>query len=573
MGQDRLIFRKEGIWLDHEGRIIGQRYRIIRKLGEGGKGSVYLVFDQKTEVFWAAKRIEADQDGAFHEAEMLKSLKNHHLPQFIDFFREDGYVWLIMEHIRGICYSHYLQNGGSLSEEQVLSTGIQTAEALVYLQGHSPPVYHLDIKPDNLLRTRRGTVKLVDFGAAWKRDTTAVNEGTEGFAAPEQYDSKAPKDGRTDIYGLGATLYCLASGKKYSKTLKHSQVPGLGEELSRVIMICLQEKPEDRYQSAEELLSALIRIRRKYAAEKKRRQLLLAMALALPAAAFCSSLLPDSLDLTKDEKWNYDKLLTEARCVSEDESREYYRKAVFMQPDNPKAYLQLLDDFGGDGRFSEKEETFLRNLLHTVPLGEKETNEELLQKQADSYGEIADKVGMVYRYEYPGQEGKRIAAGWFQKAAGAGQGMSPPLPEWLSEAEYYVQLGKLEQVSADAGETEDNEVSEAGTEQSAEELSRALRFWDCLKDGKRFLFKEDNSLLKLQRLQDTLWQLVFQTDLLCESKISPKEIREQAEAIVREADRTDGGKAGASIRQDMSEAENTLSLRLKSWEKSAGTGI
>jgi len=383
-------------------KMLGEHYRIVRKLGEGGKGSVYLVMNVTTEHFWAAKRIPCTGSQAYHEAEVMKNLRGPHLPVFIDVIEEEGAVWLIMEYIRGICFERYLEGGRTLPEEQVLDTAIQVCDALCCLQSHSPPVIHLDIKPANLIRTLDGKVKLVDFGASFREDTEPVNEGTAGYAAPEQYYRQSVKDGRTDIYGLGATLYRLASGKCYSKRLKGSRVPGCGEGFSDVINRCLEEKPEDRFQTAAGLRNELLRIRKRYAREKKRKQLLAACAIAFPAAALCVSAIPASMKLSGDERWDYGRLLHEAECLPEKESREYYQRAVFLQPGNPEAYLRFLDDAGADGKFSESEEEFLRNILHTVPLGESITNEEILRKDLLSYGELAERIGVLYRYEYNG---------------------------------------------------------------------------------------------------------------------------------------------------------------------------
>lgn len=564
--------------MEEAGKIIGTSYRIVKKLGQGGKGSVYLVINLKTEGFWAAKRIPMDRGQDTHEAEMMKNIRNIHLPVFIDVFQEEGCLWLIMEYIRGICFSRYLEGGRTLPEEQVLDTAIQLSDALIYLEKHEPPICHLDIKPGNMIHTRDGKVMLVDFGAAWKKDAVKKGEGTEGYAAPEQFKRGAAVDVRTDIYGLGASVYRLLSGKTYSMKAPGTRVPGCGEEFSAVILKCLQERPQDRYRDAEKLKAALLRVRRKYAFEKSRRQILSAFAFALPAAALCVTVLPDSMDLSADERWDYEKLLTEARCVPEKQSREYYRKAVFAKPEKAQAYMNILEDAASDGRFTIDEEIFLRDLLHTVPLGESRTNEELLCRSVKEYGKIAEQIGILYRYEYEGEEGKRIASGWFSKAVTAGRDAGEDGQEsWLREAEYYLLLGKLE--LPDRKEYADSDEAADLSKSPEEGLSEAGRYWEAVREGESFLYlekEERDPLLDLQRLRDTLWQLAFRSADLCQAGISPDEVRQQtdkmkkaADKIAKKAEEEDRGEPAREIMKSIVEADDLAGERLAWWEKSA----
>lgn len=545
-------FLRKVIGMSETGIIIGERYRVLKKLGEGGRGSVYLVMNLRTERFWAGKRIASSLSDRPHELEMMKHLKNSHLPQIIDVIREGESLWLIMEYVRGIPFDHYLKGGRTLPEAQCLETALQVCDALCYLQGHSPPVFHQDIKPGNLIRTKEGKVKLVDFGAAWKQDTEQVNEGTDGYAAPEQYEKNAQKDGRTDIYGLGATIYRLVSGKKYSGTLQGSRVPGCGEIFSDVIMKCLRKRPEDRYQSAAELRAALLKVRRRYAKDKARKQILCAAAFALPAAAFCVSVMPENIDFSEDEQWNYDKLVSEARVARKEESRDLYRKAVFMEPGNRKAYLSLLDDAGSDGVFSDDEELFLRDLLHTVSIGESETYEEILRKDPLEYGEFADRMGIMYRYEYGSEDGKRIAAGWFSKADDAGKesGSSGNLPSWLKEARFYLVWSAMDGTAA------------AGRED-------ALRFWEILGQAQDYVEMEEDPLIKLSLLRDEAWQLAFRIADLTEAGLEPGEITDRGSGIMRQAEEIlksitagEKEKTAAELAADIRDAADTVMQRL-----------
>ena len=103
--------------------------------------------------------------------------------------------------------------------------------------------------------------------------------------------------------------------------------------------------------------------------------------------------------------------------MSEAEGRGYYQKAVFLDPGRSDAYLKYLDEVGQDGIFSEEEETFLRKTLHSVRPGTDQTYEELLRKKRKPYVETALQIGLSYWYSSPRDDSRRIAMGWFEKAA------------------------------------------------------------------------------------------------------------------------------------------------------------
>ena len=413
-----------------EGGILAGKYRLLKRLGEGGEGSVFLAIHLQTEMFWAIKEIRVSQKEAdafsCHELKMMKSLKNRHLPQIIDVLEQDGCVFLVMEHVRGVSMDRRLKKGRILSFREVRDVAEQVTEALCYLESRKPPVCHLDIKPSNLIRRPDGLIKLVDFGSAWKEKEQMKRMGTDGYAAPEQYRPECSgPDVRTDIYGLGATLYRMASGKTWSASQGGNGIPGCPSELSDLILRCLREEPAQRFQSASALQEGLAAIRRKEKREKGRRQILGALAMACPAAALCMQILPSVLDFSADESWDYEKLIREAGVVSEEESREYYRKAIFLNPGNSGAYLSYLSDAQMDGVFSQEEEDYLRDTLHFVRPGTEQTFEELLEMEPEAYLETALQIGLAYWYASPREDNRRIALGWFQKAVEAAEKKEP----------------------------------------------------------------------------------------------------------------------------------------------------
>lgn len=204
----------------------GDRYRVEKLLGKGGFGAVYLVRDRLTQEHqFALKELiepgEHDYERLLFECETLKRLDHPALPRVYHVFEYTRLrrVYLLMEYIRG-------KNLEDLREEQpdfrfplkvVLAIMGPIFDALGYLHGQNPPIVHRDIKPDNIIVPMDGgEAVLVDFGTAkeFVQDgtTTIFRHGSPGYAPIEQYSPGSRTNLRTDIYGLGATLYTLLTG-------------------------------------------------------------------------------------------------------------------------------------------------------------------------------------------------------------------------------------------------------------------------------------------------------------------------------------------------------------------------
>jgi len=202
----------------------GERYVIESLLGKGGFGAVYLVRDRHIkEHLFALKEVidpnEQDRERFIFEAEVLKRLNHRALPHVYKVFEYEKLkrVYMLMDYIEG-------QNLDILLREQperrfslplVLAVMKPIVDALIYLHSQNPAIVHRDIKPSNIIvSTRGGEAVLVDFGLAKEyiedNTTTIIRHGSPGYAAPEQYGSGT--NPRTDIYGLGATLYTLLTG-------------------------------------------------------------------------------------------------------------------------------------------------------------------------------------------------------------------------------------------------------------------------------------------------------------------------------------------------------------------------
>lgn len=276
-----------------EGKI--GKYTILRKLGEGTEGCVYLARDETLQRPVAVKQVkescgtlgegteaELDQRARIRqEAEFLQHLKHPMLPVVYDLIWEDGW-YLVMEYIQGITLREYIGKNGYADEDTACRWARQILDILEYLHTRKPPVIYRDLKPDNLMVCPDGRLRLVDFGAAKRRKFDKMQEdtmaATPGFGAPEQfgryqcgeYGNRGQPSGytcvnpgiyadeRSDIYALGKVLYYMVTGADpakppYTALPVRDYQPLLSGRLEKVIKKCIMENPSQRYQVAEEI--------------------------------------------------------------------------------------------------------------------------------------------------------------------------------------------------------------------------------------------------------------------------------------------------------------------------------
>lgn len=494
-------------------------------MGKGGEGSVWLAVHIQTEQLWAIKGIPRKEDGReFHELEMMKKLQHSGLPKVLDVLETETHLYLVTEYIRGYTLEEIKQKQGRFCAEQVWEVGEMLCSVLCYLHERREPIFHLDIKPANIIRQKDGRLVLVDFGAARKLLSAAVEmekRGTDGFAAPEQYDKAAPLDERTDIFGLGATMYYLISGVKYSLPLWKSRVPGCPEYLNEIIHTCIQASPDLRYQNCRQLQREMIRQKKKREAGRWRCKLWMALLLLILSVGIAVRELPEAFTVHMEENWNYEKLLEEALCVNWEESMEYYRQALFLEPERKEAYLQYLNSVQQDGVFSQKEEEALRVLLHSIPLGQNQTYEELLTASALNYAQVAARIGVTYWFCYESDDKRRIARGWFAKA----QEVLGSLPKNRKKEDWELQAEVFGHMST--------YFEQIGQENMMDGTSPALNYWKDF--GKLLKQKEPMEPLdyvELQFLREAAGQMVFLVEELQKEAITKEEIREAAEYVM-----------------------------------------
>jgi serine/threonine-protein kinase len=252
------------------GAVLADRYQIISRLGEGGMGTVFLANDLKLSgKQWAVKesllQVKHAQ-GYADEAAILVQLDHPFLPKIVDFYPPDaeGYTYLVIDYIKGHSLQKLFTTQKQLSVEQVIRYAMQLCQAFDYLHHFKPrAIIYRDLKPSNIMVDELNNIRLIDFGIArsyaFDQDADTVQLGTIGFAAPEQYEHQQT-DSRTDLYSLGALMFYLLSGGHYytPQSTFTDQLPHhISEKLQNIIAKLLQFDPEERFQKASEVYTAL----------------------------------------------------------------------------------------------------------------------------------------------------------------------------------------------------------------------------------------------------------------------------------------------------------------------------
>jgi serine/threonine-protein kinase len=248
------------------------RYDLREVLGAGGMATVYRAYDRRLQCERAIKVLApalsertSIRNRFIAEARMMARLQHPNIVHVDEVVFDEGPVYMVMEMVRRGSLTDILRHHGAMPPRLASAVLQPVLQALAV--AHQAGIIHRDIKPHNILMTETGIPKLTDFGIAQIRGTTTSNTrtntmmGTLAYMAPEQRSSARRVDGRSDVYSVGATLYTLATLKEphdiFAQELQSELLAGVHEELATIIRNATRYKPEERYQSARDMLASL----------------------------------------------------------------------------------------------------------------------------------------------------------------------------------------------------------------------------------------------------------------------------------------------------------------------------
>lgn len=263
-----------------EGTVIDGKYALIKHIAKGGACDVYLAQEISSGIYYVAKivlksnadhKIDISLEIVRQEIQMLQNLRHPAIPQISGVIENENYVCVIQEYIEGKNLNALVDQFGPYPADYVVSLAKQICAFLAYIHSFHPPYIYRDMKPANIILQPNGYIKIIDFGImrTYKpgkmKDTVAL--GTRGYAAPEQYGT-AQSDPRTDIFGLGVTMYFLLTGDDPRNPNFNGMKPiralnpSIPKGMEYIIEKCTRIDPNQRYQSAGELLKDLENIRK-----------------------------------------------------------------------------------------------------------------------------------------------------------------------------------------------------------------------------------------------------------------------------------------------------------------------
>ena len=268
------------------GEILGDRYELLEQIGEGGMAIVYKARDNKLNRFVAVKILKAEYSDNEEivrkfkkEATAIAKLSDNNIVNVLDVGTQENTNYIVMELINGKTLKEVISEFGKVKYETALNIAIQVAKALDC--AHKNNIIHRDIKPQNIMVTEDGVVKVTDFGIAKSSDSATLTNtstilGSAHYFSPEQARGSFI-DNRTDIYSLGIVMYEMVTGKvpfeadsPVTIALKHLQekvVPPkeinskIPESLNKVILKCMEKDANNRYQDVKGLLADLEKIK------------------------------------------------------------------------------------------------------------------------------------------------------------------------------------------------------------------------------------------------------------------------------------------------------------------------
>lgn len=480
------------------------QFEILRELGRGGTSVVYLVTDRADGRNYAMKTLREDcgnkpeeyERKAEHlraEAEVLKALcanglesevlkeicrdeqdtafSHSGIPAFRECVCDENgdFAGFVMEYVEGRSLQQILEDGKCYTVRETAEAGLQLCGIMEQLHGQEPPMIFRDLKPANILVRPGGEFVLVDYGAVRKLRKSAATDtmqlGTDGYAAPEQYGGWEQSDERTDIYGIGAVLHHMITGRPPLETGLRPLREILGSkgesrqyaEMAKILLLCCMTAPSMRYSSCKELGKALkgvlgscerggtakkrllgiagYRSRnagnrfRERAARGSREKVWNRFVWLANTAAVCLVLaLVLAASAAGAKTAEYCALIEKARKETDfEEKKEAYRRAAALRPEDQEAYICFLRELAADCVITEEEKSALDDVLFgranagrlwEKAAGNEEGNlERMRKKRPGDYAAFSVELGKAYFACYEG--GREAARLCFRNALSA----------------------------------------------------------------------------------------------------------------------------------------------------------
>lgn len=496
--------------------IIDSKYEILKLLNTGGMNSaIYLALDKKLNRQWAIKKVRKSSSQTtsmlMAEASIMKNLDHPMLPRIVGIEEDPKFFYIIMDFVQGENLKTVVTSSGPQAQDTVVSWGVKLCDVLTYLHGKG--IVYRDMKPANIMLSPDGNIKLIDFGIAREykenasEDTTAL--GTEGYAAPEQYEGKGQTDARTDVYGMGITLFQLLTGVNPSSYQENIfsirlQNPNLSSGLDKIILKCTNKDPKKRYQSTEELKKALLNYRKlddKFL--KKQKKVIKKFFTLLGLSTLCFVIAGGSFIASYFQKNNrYSALLSGVP------SKANIIKAIDVKPSETAGYIALLNYYG------------------------KEIDQNELSEFSHIYGEHREDIADIEDVSMIA--GEKILGSYSEKSIRAklvaGEPYFNAASKKYSSAKIYVSMAKFYRAYI---MQDDSAIVKEPSKKDYEKLLRGMS--DILKENEK-LDSDDKHSIMLASDQLILGLLSENADSMREQKISKSDLTSIVSAVEKNID-------------------------------------
>lgn len=559
---------------------LGSGYSAIRPLGEGGMGTLYRAHKDSLDVDVVIKRVKQKFKGRMDEraeANILKTLKHKYLPRIYDVIESpSGYVYTIMDMIPGENMQNYVKTHGPVSQKLAYRWACQLCEVIAYLHSQVPPILHCDIKPSNIMITPAGDICVIDFNTSlvFSKGVLAIG-ATPGYAAPEQYtrpgaspdtietvpleetmplrgykdafayqNVRSNKDPsgrgvsnsvtaaqatnaggygtiskRTDVYGIGATLYYAITGQQPGHSLKDVRpITSYKLKFSRsfllIIARAMMKRQEERFCNAQEMLRALQDIHAidgRYKKVVHSQRVVAAVSLVL-AVSGTLAILFGVQRIGVERYAAYDALVRKGRTAADemrfDEAEQDLQQAIAIYDDQLEAYVEQVVLLYRQGKYQECIDAVETTQSRELKYYSRQSVANLYNVAAEAYYELESYESAATMYQkaigyspdilsyYQGEATALIQLGDYSGADEVLAEMAKAVPDAEQSGAYQVVQSELLRKQGDLPDALDAARKAIGSADGNDQLARAYRLAAsiCEDIGDSMLSEEINLL-------------------------------------------------------------------------------